>query len=171
MDDVTIPGKSDPQYQYVLAQFGGPAFLRRAQRAEGALADLLQRLRTTRWQWLDMVRLRLGQLHALAGGWPPLARLIGIDSLTVGNGSRIASQQKRSPKRAVKARFGLRFFGLSDSAAKTASLSINAKRAFCSSAPTVLILGKVRLALAARRASRHKDPLRPGGGEEAVDCL
>src|SRR5688572_28791316 len=82
MDDVILPGKSDPQYQYVLAQFGGPAFMRRAQRAEVALVDLLQRLQRTRHEWLDMVRLRLGQLHALAGGWQRLARLIDVDSLT-----------------------------------------------------------------------------------------
>jgi hypothetical protein len=82
MDDVVIPAKSDPQYQYVLAQYGGPAFVRRAQRAEVALADLLHRLKCARLEWLDMVRLRLGQLHALAGDWQRLARLIDVDSLT-----------------------------------------------------------------------------------------
>jgi hypothetical protein len=82
MDDVIIPARDDPQYQYVLAQYGGPAFMRRAQRAQAALADLLQRLQQTRQQWLDMVRLRLGQLHALAGGWQRLARLIDAASLT-----------------------------------------------------------------------------------------
>jgi len=81
MDDIVIPAKSEPQYQYVLAQFGGPAFMRRAHRAEAALADLLHRLRCTRHEWLHMVRLRLGQLHALAGGWRRLARLTDADSL------------------------------------------------------------------------------------------
>jgi hypothetical protein len=82
MDDVIIPSRDDPQYQYILAQYGGPAFMRRAQRAEAALADLLQRLERTRHEWLDMVRLRLGQLHALAGGWQRLSRLIDADTLT-----------------------------------------------------------------------------------------
>ena len=81
MEDIVIPSKSDPQYQYVLAQFGGPAFMRRAHRAEAALADLLHRLRCTRLEWLHMVRLRLGQLHALAGGWQRLAPLIDAYSL------------------------------------------------------------------------------------------
>lgn len=82
MDDIVIPNKNDPQFQQVVAQFGGPAFLRRAQRAENALADLLQRLRRQRQEWLDMVRLRLGQLHALAGAWQRLAKFVNADSLT-----------------------------------------------------------------------------------------
>jgi hypothetical protein len=83
MDDVVIPARNDPQFQYVVAQFGGPAFLRRAQRAEAALATLLEQLRHTRWEWLEMPRLRLGQLHALAGGWERLGRFVTPDSLAV----------------------------------------------------------------------------------------
>ena len=82
MDEPVIPARNDPQFQYVVAQYGGPAFMRRAQRAEGTLAELLQRLRRQRHEWLAMVRLRLGQLHALAGGWGPLARFVAVDSLT-----------------------------------------------------------------------------------------
>jgi hypothetical protein len=81
MEDLVIPARNDPQFQYVVAQFGGPAFLRRAQRAENALTELLHRLRSTRHEWLAMVRLRLGQLHALAGGWESLARFVSVDSL------------------------------------------------------------------------------------------
>ena len=81
MDDVVIPAKNDPQFQYIVAQFGGPAFLRRAQRAEHALTSLLNRLRHTRMEWLAMARLRLGQLHALAGGWERLGRFVAADSL------------------------------------------------------------------------------------------
>ena len=81
MDDPVIPARNDPQFQYVVAQYGGPAFLRRAQRAEHALSDLLQRLRNQRLDWLSMVRLRLGQLHALAGAWSRLARFVNADSL------------------------------------------------------------------------------------------
>ena len=81
MEDLVIPARNDPQFQYVVAQFGGPAFMRRAQRAENALAELLHHLRTTRREWLAMVRLRIGQLHALAGDWGPLARFVTADSL------------------------------------------------------------------------------------------
>jgi hypothetical protein len=81
MDDIVIPARNDPQFQYVVAQFGGPAFMRRAQRAEAALATLLDQLRQTRWEWLEMSRLRLGQLHALAGGWERLGRFVAPDSL------------------------------------------------------------------------------------------
>src|SRR5262245_37112366 len=81
MDDIVIPARNDPQFQYVVAQFGGPAFMRRAQRAEAALATLLDQLRHTRWEWLEMARLRLGQLHALAGGWERLGRFVTPDSL------------------------------------------------------------------------------------------
>lgn len=82
MDDVVIPAKDDPRFQYVVAQFGGPAFMRRAQRAENALTELLHRLRATRFEWLEMVRLRLGQVHALAGGWTSLSRFLDAESLT-----------------------------------------------------------------------------------------
>lgn len=82
MEDILIPTRNDPQFQYVVAQFGGPAFMRRAQRAENALADLLQHLRDARHELLAMVRLRLGQLHALAGGWGQLARFVAAESLT-----------------------------------------------------------------------------------------
>src|SRR5205809_116323 len=81
MDDVVIPARNDPQFQYFVAQFGGPAFLRRAQRAEAALATLLDQLRQTRSEWLAMARLRLGQLHALAGSWERLGRFVAADSL------------------------------------------------------------------------------------------
>src|SRR5438128_7506560 len=81
MDDVVIPAKNDPQFQYVVAQFGGPSFLRRAQRAEYTLTSLLDRLRYTRVERLALVRLRLGQLHALAGSWERLGRFVAADSL------------------------------------------------------------------------------------------
>ena len=81
MDEIVIPGKADPQFQQVVAQFGGPAFLRRAQRAENALADLMSRLTRTRSEWLTMVRLRLGQVHALAGGWHRLEALFSAECL------------------------------------------------------------------------------------------
>ncbi len=81
MDDIVIPGRSDPQFQQVVAHYGGPAFLRRAQRAENALKDLLSRLSRTREEWLAMVRLGLGQLHALSGGWQRLESFVKAESL------------------------------------------------------------------------------------------
>jgi hypothetical protein len=85
MDDLVIPNKDDDRalFQQMVGQFGGPAFLRRARRADHALAHLLQRLRHARLEMLAMVRLRLGQLHALAGGWERLGRFVDADSLTM----------------------------------------------------------------------------------------
>jgi hypothetical protein len=83
MDDIVIPSsRGDPQFHYVVAQFGGPSFMRRAQHAEHALGQLLHRLEATRQDWMCMVRLRLGQLHALAGDWERLGRFIAPQTVT-----------------------------------------------------------------------------------------
>lgn len=52
--------------QMLQAQYGAPAYIRRARRVEDALEELIARGRHQREPWLLMVRLHLGTLFALA---------------------------------------------------------------------------------------------------------
>jgi hypothetical protein len=61
---------------HVIAQYGGPAYVRRARGVQEALDALLAKCRRQREEWLGMARLRLGTLHALAGGWANLSALL-----------------------------------------------------------------------------------------------
>lgn len=63
-------------FSEVIGRFGAPAFMRRAKLVETTWADLIGRGRIERGQQLSMVRLRLGQLFALAGGWEPMRAFI-----------------------------------------------------------------------------------------------
>jgi hypothetical protein len=69
MDEIVVPNKDDDRalFQQLVSQHGGPAFLRRAQRAEAALLGLRDRLAAARAARLDLVKLRLGILAARAG--------------------------------------------------------------------------------------------------------
>lgn len=60
----------------ITGRFGGPSFMRRAKQVETAWTDLRERIAKMRLEHLEIVRLRLGQLHALAGGWERLQPLI-----------------------------------------------------------------------------------------------
>ncbi|HKI34974.1 MAG TPA: hypothetical protein VKA46_24170 [Gemmataceae bacterium] len=75
MSDVPIPSREDGRQAFneVLAQYDGPAYLRRARRVQAAYDQLLDECRRQRDEWLAMSRLRLGMLRALAGGWETLA--------------------------------------------------------------------------------------------------
>jgi hypothetical protein len=53
----------------LLSLYDVPAYVRRGRGVEEALAYLLGQARQIREEWLGMVRLRLGVLHALAGDW------------------------------------------------------------------------------------------------------
>jgi hypothetical protein len=78
MDDFPALGRDDHRNQ-LLAQFGPPAYLRRARAVRDALEQLLQACRRKREEYLEMVRVRLGQLKALAGGWEALGPLLRDD--------------------------------------------------------------------------------------------
>lgn len=58
--------------QEVMGRFGAPAFMRRARLVETTWAHFVERGKTERMQLLAFVRLRLGQLYALAGTWDAL---------------------------------------------------------------------------------------------------
>jgi hypothetical protein len=60
----------------VLGHYDAPAYVRRALRVQDALRNLFDVLGGKRDEWLTMVRLRLGQLLALAGDWAMLLPLL-----------------------------------------------------------------------------------------------
>ena len=73
MDEPVLGPDSDRKtFQQVVAQYGAPAFARRAQEVQEALHLLLDRCRQRREELLKMVRIHLGTLHALAGDWAAL---------------------------------------------------------------------------------------------------
>jgi hypothetical protein len=59
-------------FKRFLSQFDAPAYIRRARGVEMALEHLLDHCRRRRAEWLDIVRLRIGMLHALASDWDNL---------------------------------------------------------------------------------------------------
>jgi hypothetical protein len=71
VSDVHIPSREDGRQAFneVLAQYDGPAYLRRARRVQAAYDQLLDLCRRQREEWLGVFRVRLGRLRALAGSW------------------------------------------------------------------------------------------------------
>jgi hypothetical protein len=69
MDDITIPDRESAEFQQLIAANDGPAYVRRARRVHDAFEQLVHQGRKQRDEWLRMVRLSLGMLHALAGSW------------------------------------------------------------------------------------------------------
>src|SRR5262249_55939665 len=63
----------------LMGMFDAPAYIRRARGVEQALQYLLGQARQQRDDWLGMVRLRLGVLHALAGDWSALRPWLADD--------------------------------------------------------------------------------------------
>jgi hypothetical protein len=74
VSDILLPSREDGRQAFneVLAQYDGPAYVRRARRVQGAYDELLDQCRRQRDEWLALVRIRLGTLRALAGDWPAL---------------------------------------------------------------------------------------------------
>jgi hypothetical protein len=74
VNDVPIPSREDGRQAFneALARYDGPAYLRRARRVQASYDALLAQCRRQRDEWLTMVRIRLGTLRALAGGWEAL---------------------------------------------------------------------------------------------------
>jgi hypothetical protein len=60
----------------VLSQYGGPAFVRRGREAQLAFDTLAEACRVKREEWLQFVRLALGELFALAGSRAALKELL-----------------------------------------------------------------------------------------------
>jgi hypothetical protein len=81
MDDITIPSRENVrEFQQVVAAYDGPAYARRARAVAGAFEQLLHQGRTQRDEWLSMVRVSLGTLHALAASWEVVRPLVREDN-------------------------------------------------------------------------------------------
>src|SRR5215470_16854566 len=78
MENVPIMGSEDERrvVNRFLSYHGAPAYVRRAREVEEAFRALLERCRRQRDEWLGLVRVRLGTLHALAGDWGRLGDLL-----------------------------------------------------------------------------------------------
>lgn len=74
MDEtIILQGRdSDRVAKAIMAQYDGPAYIRRAKQMESACAALEAMCRETRREMLQVVGLRLATLHALAGSWSRL---------------------------------------------------------------------------------------------------
>jgi hypothetical protein len=66
--------------QEIAGRFGPASFMRRAKLVETTWARLLEQGHHARREQLAMVRLRVGQLHALPGGWDALHPLLPDDA-------------------------------------------------------------------------------------------
>lgn len=79
MEGIHIPSNEDGRqvFQFFLGKYDAPAFVRRARDVEGSWRTLLEECRRLREPLLDLVRLRLGTLHALLGGnWQLLSAMV-----------------------------------------------------------------------------------------------
>jgi hypothetical protein len=82
MEDVPILSRDDGSHEFkqFLSIFDAPAYIRRARTVQGALDQLVDHCRQRRAEWLKMVRLRIGLLHALAGDWDNLRPFLADDN-------------------------------------------------------------------------------------------
>lgn len=78
MEEEVILGRDDAgeAFKRFLSQYDAPAYIRRARGVQAGLEDLLEQCRRRRAEWLEIVRLRIGMLHALAGDWQNLQPLL-----------------------------------------------------------------------------------------------
>ncbi len=74
MEEEVILGRdgAEEAVKRFLSQYDAPAYIRRARGVEAALEQLLDHCRRRRAEWLQIVRLRIALLHALAGDWSNL---------------------------------------------------------------------------------------------------
>ena len=70
-------------FQKMLGYYDGPAFMRRAKQVEDAERLLHEQLTAKRLEGLAIVRLRVGQLRALAGDWHEVRPLLDDDGSLV----------------------------------------------------------------------------------------
>jgi hypothetical protein len=82
VNDLPILGHDDAQnlVKEFSAQYDAPAYVRRARELQHAHEALVERCRKQRTQWLEMVRIRVGQLFALAGDGEALRSLLRTDA-------------------------------------------------------------------------------------------
>lgn len=64
--------ETDEAFKRFLARFDVPAYIRRGRGVQAAFEQLLEHGRRRCAEWLEIVRMRIGVLHALAGDWENL---------------------------------------------------------------------------------------------------
>jgi hypothetical protein len=74
MEEEIILGRDEAgdAFKRFLSRFDAPAYIRRARGVEAVYEQLLEFCRRRRTEWLEIVRLRIGMLHALVGDWDNL---------------------------------------------------------------------------------------------------
>jgi hypothetical protein len=97
-------------FQKLIGYYDAPAFMRRARRIEDADRILVEHLSAKRHEKLEIVRLRIGQLRALAGTWEAVRPLVADDAALDGLRSLHDALQPvlRLPLTATKSRRVLR---------------------------------------------------------------
>jgi predicted kinase len=78
MEEEIILGRDEASetFKQFLTQYDAPAYIRRARRVAAALEEIRRQCRRQRDEWLKMVRIQLGLLHALAGEWSNLREMV-----------------------------------------------------------------------------------------------
>jgi hypothetical protein len=77
MDSALPLGRLDNvELGQLLSRYDAPAFVRRDRRVREAFERLLDACLRQQDEWLDVVRVRVGSLYALAGEWDSLAPLV-----------------------------------------------------------------------------------------------
>jgi hypothetical protein len=80
MDEEIILSRDETNeaFKRFLSQLA-PAYIRRARGVQAAFDQLLEHCRRRRAEWLEIVRMRIGILHALAGDWDNLRPFLADD--------------------------------------------------------------------------------------------
>jgi hypothetical protein len=73
-------GSDERAAREVIALYDSPAYIRRARQVHAAYDELIYRCQTQRQEWLELVRLRVGLIKALAGTWESLRPLLAGES-------------------------------------------------------------------------------------------
>src|SRR5207302_1426855 len=68
--------REEKWFQQMLALYGAPAYVRRAQNVEAAWQQLVERCRRQRHEWLALARGRLATLRDLTGEWTKLEPIL-----------------------------------------------------------------------------------------------
>src|SRR5262245_37193932 len=93
----------------VMGQYDAPAYVRRARRVQAAYDTLMARCWSQREAWLAMVRLRVGVVAALAGGWETLRPHLAEAELRLVEGLHAQLRPKlRAPLTPTRSAWALR---------------------------------------------------------------
>lgn len=81
MEEISLGrDETNEAFKQFLARFDAPAYIRRAREVQAAFDQLMEHCRRQRAEWLKIVRMRIGMLHALAGEWENLQPFVADDA-------------------------------------------------------------------------------------------